>query len=395
MIYSSGVALKNVDFFDLEDLLSDEEKLVRDSVRSFAEDNVIPIIEKHFTRATFPINLVELMGEMGFFGANLQGYGCAGLNNVCYGLMMQELERADSGLRSFASVQTALVMYPIQTFGSQEQREKWLPRLRSGSAIGCFGLTEPDFGSNPAGLRTQARRESGHFVLNGTKAWVTNASIADVALVWARCDDNRLRGFLVEKGTQGFESSEYQNKYSLRASVTGELIFTHYRIDASSQLPKTEGLKHALQCLNEARFGIAWGALGSAIICYDVARHWALERKQFGDKPIASHQLVQAKLVSMLTEITKAHLLAYRLAQLKDRGALRPEQISMAKRNNVDADRTVAQQARDILGAAGILSDYPIFRHLVNLEAVYTYEGTHDIHTLIIGQKITGISAFE
>lgn len=389
------MAFQDVDFMNLEELLSDEEKLVRASVRAFVEDNVIPIIEKHYMEGTFPIHLIESMGKLGYFGANLEGYGCAALNNVAYGLIMQELERGDSGLRSCASVQGALVMYPIHAFGSEEQKEKWLPRLQSGKAVGCFGLTEPDFGSNPAGMRTTARKDGNSFLLNGAKAWITNGSIADVTLVWARCEDNRIRGFLVEKGTPGFETSEYHNKHSLRASITAELVFDNCRVPESNVLPKTEGLKNALMCLSQARYGIAWGALGSAMACYDTARRWALERKQFADKPIASHQLVQEKLVYMLTEITKGQLLAYRLSRLKDQGKARFDQISMAKRNNVSIALNIARMARDILGANGILNEYPVFRHMANLESVYTYEGTHDIHTLILGQSITGIPAFE
>ncbi|MDA2930787.1 acyl-CoA dehydrogenase family protein [Acidobacteria bacterium AH-259-O06] len=380
---------------NIEDLLSDEEKLVRDSVRSFVEDKVIPIIEDHYMKGTFPLELVKPMAELGYFGANLKGYGCAGLNSVAYGLIMQELERGDSGLRSFVSVQGALVMYPIHDFGSHEQKEKWLPRLRAGAAIGCFGLTEPDFGSNPAGMRTRARKDGSEYILNGTKAWITNGSIADVAVVWARCEDTCIRGFLVEKGTEGFKSKDYHNKHSLRASVTSELVFDNCPIPQSNLLPKAQGLKSALLCLNQARYGIAWGAIGSAMACYHTARRWALERKQFSDKPIASHQLVQNKLVHILTEITKAQLLAHRLGRLKDEGKVRPDQISMAKRNNVAMALEVARMARDILGANGILSEYPVFRHMANLESVYTYEGTHDIHTLILGQSITGIPAFE
>lgn len=389
------MAFQDVDFMNLEELLSDEEKLVRASVRAFVEDNVIPIIEKHYMEGTFPIHLIEPMGKLGYFGANLEGYGCTALNNVAYGLIMQELERGDSGLRSCASVQGALVMYPIHAFGSEEQKEKWLPRLQSGKAVGCFGLTEPDFGSNPAGMRTTARKDGNSFLLNGAKAWITNGSIADVTLVWARCEDNQIRGFLVEKGTPGFETSEYHNKHSLRASITAELVFDNCRVPESNVLPKTEGLKNALMCLSQARYGIAWGALGSAMACYDTARRWALERKQFADKPIASHQLVQEKLVYMLTEITKGQLLAYRLSRLKDQGKARFDQISMAKRNNVSIALNIARMARDILGANGILNEYPVFRHMANLESVYTYEGTHDIHTLILGQSITGIPAFE
>ncbi len=389
------MAFEGVDFMGIEDLLSDEEKLVRDSVRSFVDDQVIPIIEDHYMKGTFPLELVKPMAKLGYFGANLQGYGCAGLNSIAYGLIMQELERGDSGVRSFGSVQSALVMFPLFAFGSDEQKEKWLPRLQSGAAIGCFALTEPDFGSNPAGMRTSAREDGNEFILNGTKAWITNGSIADIAIVWARCPDDRIRGFLVEKGRDGFATKDYHNKHSLRASVTSELIFDNCRIPQSNLLAQTEGLKDALKCLNQARYGIAWGAVGSAMICYETARRWSLERKQFGGKPIASHQLIQNKLVNILTEITKAQLLAFRLGQLKDAGKLRYDQISMAKRNNVAMALEVARMARDILGANGILSDYPVFRHLANLETVYTYEGTHDIHTLILGQSITGIPAFE
>jgi len=386
---------ESVDFFQLDDLFTDEEKLVRDSVRDFVEERVLPTIEDHYMAGTFPLELVSEMGELGFFGANIEGYGCAGLNEIAYGLIMQELERADSGLRSFVSVQGALVMYPIYSFGSDDQKKRWLPKLQSGSAIGCFGLTEPDFGSNPAGMRTRARSDGDSYVLTGSKAWITNGTLADVAVVWAKCDDGAVRGFLVEKGTPGFESRDYHNKHSLRASVTSELFFDSCRIPADQVLPGTTGLKHALMCLTQARYGIAWGAVGSAMACFDVARRWAGERKQFADRPIASHQLVQAKLAEMLTEITKAQLLVYRLGQLKEAGKMRFDQVSLSKRNNVAIALKIARTARDILGANGILSDYPVFRHMANLESVFTYEGTHDIHTLILGQSITGIPAYE
>jgi len=390
------MAFQAVDFFELDELLSDEEILVRDSVRDFVEDQVIPVIEEHYMAGTFPMDLIPQMGELGFFGANIHGYGCAGLNNTAYGLIMQELERGDSGLRSFVSVQGALVMYPIYEFGSEDQKEKWLPRLRTGEAVGCFGLTEPDFGSNPGGMRTRACRDGDSYILNGSKAWITNGTIADVAVAWARCDeDDKVRGFLVEKGTEGFETRDYHNKHSLRASVTSELFFDQCRIPEENLLPGTDGLKHALMCLTQARYGIAWGAVGSAMATFDCARTWALERKQFADKPIASHQLVQRKLAEMLTEITKAQLLVFRLGQLKDQGKLRFDQVSLAKRNNVAVALDTARMARDILGANGILSEYPVFRHMANLESVYTYEGTHDIHTLILGQSITGIPAYE
>lgn len=389
------MAFQGVDFMYLDDLLDDEERMVRDSVRDFVEDNIIPVIEDHYMAGTFPMDLLEPMGKLGYFGANLKGYGCAGLNNVAYGLIMQELERGDSGIRSFVSVQGALVMYPIYTFGSEEQKEKWLPRLQAGTAIGCFGLTEPDFGSNPGGMITRARKDGDGYVLNGAKAWITNGSVADVGVVWARCDDNAIRGFLVEKGMAGFETKDYHNKHSLRASITSELIFDNCRIPASNLLPKTEGLKNALMCLSQARYGIAWGAVGSAMACYDTAVRWAKERKQFADRPIASHQLVQRKLVLMLNEITKAQLLTWRMGRLKDEGRANFTHISMAKRNNVAIALDIARSARDVLGANGILNDYPVFRHMANLESVKTYEGTHDIHTLILGQAITGIPAYE
>ncbi len=389
------MAFKGVDFLRLDELLTDEEKLVRDTVRSFVDDNVIPIIEDHYMAGTFPGELVPQMGELGFLGANLEGYGCAGLNNVAYGLIMQELERGDSGLRSFVSVQGALVMYPIHAFGSDAQKEKWLPRLQSGEAIGCFGLTEPDSGSNPAGMRTRARKDGDSWILHGSKAWITSGSVADVAVVWAKCEDEKVRGFLVEKGTEGFSARDYHNKHSLRASITSELILDNCRIPECHLLPGTVGLKNALMCLTQARYGIAWGAVGSAMASYDSALRWSLERKQFSDKPIASHQLVQAKLAHMLTEISKGQLLAWRLGRLKDEGKLNFAQVSMAKRNNVSIALEIARTARDMLGANGILADYPVFRHMANLESVYTYEGTHDIHTLILGQAITGIPAYE
>ncbi|MBI3941187.1 MAG: acyl-CoA dehydrogenase family protein [Acidobacteria bacterium] len=386
---------KGYDFMNVDPLLSDEEKLVRETVRHFVEDHVLPIIEKHNREGTFPGHLVKEMGRLGILGATLQGYGCAGLNHVAYGLIMQELERGDSGLRSFASVQGGLAMYPIYTFGSEQQKERWLPPLASGDAIGCFGLTEPDFGSNPAGMLARAASRGPGYLLNGSKAWITNGSIADVAVVWARCDDGQIRGFLVERGTPGFETREYKNKFSLRASVTSELLFSDCRLPSQALLPGTDGLKSALMCLDQARYSIAWGVLGAAMACYHTALHWALERKQFKDKPIASHQLVQEKLVWMLTEITKGQLLCYRLGRLKDEGKVTFAQVSMAKRNNVYIALEIARMARDILGASGILDDYPVFRHMCNLETVKTYEGTHDIHTLILGQEITGIQAFE
>lgn len=380
---------------NLDELLTDEEKKVREGVREFVDEHVVPIIEDHYMAGTFPMEWVGQMGQLGYLGANLEGYGCTGLNAVAYGLMMQELERGDSGLRTFASVQGALVMYPIHAFGSEEQKERWLPQLQSGRAVGCFGLSEPDSGSNPGGMTTRAKKDGDHYVLTGKKAWITNGSIADLSVVWAKCEDEKIRGFLVEKGTQGLGTRDYQNKYSFRASVTSELILDNCRIPQQNLLPGTVGLRNALMCLNQARFGIAWGALGSAMVCYDAALRWSLKRKQFSDKPIASHQLVQNKLVWMLTEITTAQLLAYRLGRLKEQGRLRFDQISMAKRNNVEMALKTARMARDILGANGILGDHPVSRHMANLETLYTYEGTHDIHTLILGQSITGIAAFD
>ncbi len=389
------MSFQGLDFLNLDDLLTDEELLIRDTIRSFVEDEVIPIIEDHYMAGTFPMDLVSQLGELGVFGANIEGYGCAGLGNMAYGLIMQELERGDSGLRSFVSVQGALVMYPIHAFGSEDQKEKWLPDMASGKAIGCFGLTEPDFGSNPGGMITRARKDGDSYVINGAKAWITNGSLSDVAVVWARCDDDEIRGFLVEKEREGYSTQDYHNKHSLRASVTSELIFDNCRIPAENHLPKTVGLKNALMCLTQARYGIAWGAVGSALACFDTARRWSLERKQFSDRPIASHQLVQRKLALMLTEITKAQLICHRLGQLKDSGQLRFDQVSLAKRNNVRIALEISRTARDVLGANGILSEYPVFRHMANLESVYTYEGTHDIHTLILGQSVTGIPAYE
>lgn len=389
------MVFQGLDFLQLDDLLTDEELLVRDTVRSFVEEQVLPIIEDHYMAGTFPKQLIKPMAELGLLGANLEGYGCAGLNSIAYGLIMQELERGDSGLRSFVSVQGALVMFPIHAFGSPEQRESWLPRLQSGEALGCFGLSEPEAGSNPTVMRTRAHRDGSEYVLNGTKAWITNGSMAHIAVVWAKCDDGEIRGFLVEQGTPGFEARDYHHKHSLRASWTSELVFENCRIPESNRLPGTQGLKNALMCLTQARYGIVWGGLGAAMACFDAARKWALEREQFGGRPIASHQLVQRKLAQMLTDITMGQLLAYRLGQLKEQGKLAFDQVSMAKRNNVAMALKTARVARDMLGANGILADYPVFRHMANLESVSTYEGTHDIHTLILGQSITGIPAFE
>jgi glutaryl-CoA dehydrogenase len=387
------IPFSGVDYFDCEHLLSSEEILVRDTVRSFVRDEVLPIIEHHAREGTFPTALVLQMAGLGLFGTTLpERYGCAGMNNVVYGLVMQELEAGDSGIRSFASVQSGLVMYPIFRFGTEEQRQRWLPALARGEAIGCFGLTEPDHGSDPSGMVTTATRANGGFILNGAKMWITNGTLADVAVVWAKLD-GAIRGFLVERGTPGFTAPEMKGKHSLRASVTSELIFQDCPIPADAIFPEVQGLKGPLSCLTQARYGIAWGALGSAMMCYHTALEYAKSRVQFG-KPIAAFQLVQEKLAWMITEITKAQLLVLQLGRLKDRGTVRPEQVSMAKRNNVSIARDIARVAREILGANGILDEYPVMRHMANMESVYTYEGTHDIHTLVIGGDVTGIRAF-
>lgn len=382
-----------VDYLDIEMLLSDEERLVRDTVRAFVDDKVMPIIEECHRDARCPLELVPEMGELNLFGANIDEYGLPGLNNVAYGLIMQELERGDSGLRSFVSVQSSLVMYPIYAFGSQEQKDRWIPKLASGEAIGCFGLTEPDFGSNPGGMRTTARRDGGEWVLNGSKQWITNGTLAEVAVVWAQTDEG-IRGFLVEKGTPGYTSSDQHGKFSLRASVTSELGFQDCRIPADNILPKTVGLKNALMCLNQARYGIAWGGIGSAMETYHTALTYAKERIQFAGQPIACHQLVQEKLAWMITEISKGQLLALQLGRLKDADKVKHYHISMGKRNNVWVARECAKLAREILGANGIVDDYPVIRHMLNIESVYTYEGTHDIHGLVIGEHVTGIPAY-
>ena len=382
-----------VDLLALDDLLTDEERLVRDSVRTFVGNRVLPVIEKHFHEGSFPAHLIPEMAAMGLLGSNLHGYGCAGLNSVAYGLIMQELERGDSGLRSFVSVQGALCMYPILTFGSEEQKDRWLPAMAKGQAIGCFGLTEPDAGSDPAGMRTRALARGDRYVLNGAKAWITNGSVADVAGVWAKCDDGAIRGFLVERGTPGFSARDHGGKFSLRASVTSELVFQDCAIPATNLLPGTDSLKSALQCLNQARYGIAWGGVGSAQAVFEEALAYARERVVFG-KPIAAFQLQQEKLVWMASEIAKAQLLALRLGRLKDEGKVTPAQISLGKRNNVWVARECARLAREILGANGITHEFQAGRHLCNIESVYTYEGTHDIHTLILGEALTGHSAF-
>ena len=387
-------AFAGVDFLDFDSLLNDEELLARKTARHFVDEHVIPIIEKHNREATFPMELVPKLGELGFFGASLEGYGCAGMSNVAYGLVTQELERGDSGLRSFVSVQSALVMYPIQSYGSPAQKEKWLARMQSGKAIGCFGLTEPQFGSNPSGMLTRAVLRGDRYILNGEKMWITNGSIADVALVWAKCEDDKIRGFLVEKGTKGFKTWDVHGKLSLRASITSGLAMNDCEIPAENVLPGVAGLKGPLSCLTQARYGIGWGAIGAAMACYDTALQYAKTRKQFQNKPIASHQLVQDKLVFMITEISKAQLLALHVGRRKDQNRLDPTHVSMLKMNNVWMAMETARKARDILGANGIVDDYCIMRHMNNLESVYTYEGTHDIHRLVIGERITGIPAY-
>jgi len=382
------------DYFNIESLLSADEKMIRDTVREFVSVEIIPIIEKYNREGKFPYQLVEKMAALGLYGVTLpQKYSGAELNSVAYGFIMQELERGDSGIRSFVSVQSSLVMYPIFTFGSEEQKDYWLPQLAQGKKVGCFGLTEPDYGSNPGGMITKAVKVQDGFLLSGAKMWITNGTIADVAVVWAKLD-GVVRGFLIEKGMKGFTAPEMKGKHSLRASVTSELIFDNVFVPEKNLLPKTEGLKNALMCLNQARYGIAWGVVGSMMACYDTALNYAKSRIQFG-KPIASFQMTQDKLVFMITEITKAQLLNLQLGRMKDRGTLKHTHVSMAKRNNCEKASEIAKIAREILGANGILDEYPVMRHLANLESVRTYEGTHEMHTLIIGEDITGISAFE
>lgn len=387
------MSFQHPDYYALDELLSEEERLVRQTVSDFVDAEVLPIIERHAREGTFPMDLVQKIGELGLFGITLpQEYGCAGLNNICYGLAMQELERGDSGVRSFASVQSSLVMYPINAFGSEEQKRKWLPRLAKGEAIGCFGLTEPDYGSNPAGMVTTAKRIDGGFLLNGAKMWITNGTLADVAVVWAKLD-GVVRGFLVEKGMKGFTAPEMKGKHSLRASVTSELVFQDVELPEENILPGVEGLRGPLSCLTQARYGIAWGVIGSAMATYDASLNYAKTRSTFG-APIAARQLIQDKLAYMITEITKGQLMNWRLGKIKDAGNLRPQQVSMAKRNNCEVALNIARMAREIHGANGILDEYPIMRHANNLESVKTYEGTHEMHTLILGQDITGFQAF-
>jgi glutaryl-CoA dehydrogenase len=383
-----------VDYYNIQSLLSEEELMIRDLVREFVTEEIIPIIEKYNREGKFPLQLVPKMAEIGLFGSTLpSNYGGSDMNNVAYGLVMQELERGDSGVRSFVSVQSALVMYPLYTFGSEEQKEKWLPQLAKGEKIGCFGLTEPDYGSNPGGMVTKAEKVDSGYKLNGAKMWITNGTLADVAVVWAKLD-GVIKGFLVEKGMKGFSAPEMRGKHSLRASVTSELVFEDVFVPEENLLPKTEGLKNPLMCLNQARYGIAWGVVGSMMACYDAALNYAKSRVQFS-KPIAAYQMTQEKLVYMLTEITKAQLLNLQLGRMKDDGSLKFTQVSLAKRNNCEKALDIARVAREIFGANGILDEYPVMRHSANLESVKTYEGTHEMHTLIIGEDITGFAAFD
>jgi glutaryl-CoA dehydrogenase len=381
----------DLDYYDLDELLGDEAKMIRKTARDFVEREVQPIIEQHHAREEFPRHLIPRLAELGLFGANLKGYGCPGLSNIAYGVICQEMERCDSGLRSMVSVQGSLSMYAIYAFGSEAQKERWLPPMAAGKAIGCFGLTEPDHGSDPGGMKTRARADGNQYLLSGVKRWITNGSIADVAIVWAKTSEG-IRGFLVEKGTPGYSAHDIKGKFSLRASITSELLLDDVRVPGESMLPNVSGLKGPFSCLTQARYGIVWGALGAAMACYHTALEYAKSRTQF-ERPLARFQLVQQKLVHMVNEITKGQLLALRLGQLKDAGRMRPEQVSLAKRNNVGHALEIARLARDILGANGIVNEYPVIRHMLNLETVNTYEGTYDMHTLIIGRDITGEDA--
>ncbi len=382
------------DYYLLDDLLTDEQKLVRDSARAWVKKEISPIIEEHYEKATFPKHIIKGLGEIGAFGPYIpEKYGGAGLDQISYGLIMQELERGDSGIRSTASVQSSLVMYPIWKFGSEEQKQKYLPKLASGEFMGCFGLTEPDYGSNPGGMITQFKEQGDHVILNGAKMWISNAPFADIAVVWAKNEPGRIKGLIVEKGMEGFTAPEMHGKWSLRASSTGELIFDNVRVPKSNILPGKDGLGAPLSCLDSARYGISWGAIGAAMDCYDSALRYSKERIQF-DKPIGGFQLTQKKLAEMITEITKAQLLSWRLGVLKNENKATTAQISMAKRNNIEFALKIAREARQIHGAMGITSEYPMMRHMMNLESVVTYEGTHDIHLLITGMDVTGLAAF-
>lgn len=383
------------DFYNITDLLTEEELLIQQTAFDFVQTEFMPIINEHYENATFPMELAPKLGELGFMGSSLpEESGGSGVSNVAYGLILHELERGDSGLRSFASVQGALVMYPIHAYGSDEQKAKWLPELGAGTKIGCFGLTEPNFGSNPGGMVTRCKKDGDDWIINGNKMWITNGTVADVSVVWARDEDGMVRGFLLEKGMDGFTSSDIHGKLSLRASVTSELSMANVRVPDSARLPNIEGLKGPLSCLTQARYGIAWGMVGTAVDCYNTAVDYSKERKQFS-KPIGGYQLTQAKFAEMVTRITEAQLLVYRLGRLKDEGTMTFQQVSMAKRNNCAMARDIAKMAREILGANGITEDYSPIRHMANIESVYTYEGTHEMHTLILGQEVTGMAAYD
>ena len=383
------------DFYNITELLTEEELMIQRTAYDFVQAEFMPLIHEHYEKGTFPNEIAAKLGELGFMGSSLpEESGGSGVSNVAYGLILHELERGDSGLRSFASVQGALVMYPIHAYGSEEQKLRWLPGLGAGTKIGCFGLTEPNFGSNPGGMATRCKRDGDDWILNGNKMWITNGSLADVSVVWARDDEGIIRGFLLEKGMEGFTSSDIHGKLSLRASITSELSMSDVRVPDSSRLPNIKGLKGPLGCLTQARYGIAWGMIGAAVDCYNTALDYSKERKQFS-KPIAGYQLTQAKFAEMITRITEAQLMVYRLGRLKDEGTMNFQQVSMAKRNNCAMARDIAKMAREILGANGVTEDYSPIRHMANIESVFTYEGTHEMHTLILGQDVTGIAAFD
>ena len=383
------------DFYNITELLTEEELMIQRTAYDFVQAEFMPLIHEHYEKGTFPNEIAAKLGELGFMGSSLpEESGGSGVSNVAYGLILHELERGDSGLRSFASVQGALVMYPIHAYGSEEQKSRWLPGLGAGTKIGCFGLTEPNFGSNPGGMATRCKRDGDDWILNGNKMWITNGSLADVSVVWARDDEGIIRGFLLEKGMEGFTSSDIHGKLSLRASITSELSMSDVRVPDSSRLPNIKGLKGPLGCLTQARYGIAWGMIGAAVDCYNTALDYSKERKQFS-KPIAGYQLTQAKFAEMITRITEAQLMVYRLGRLKDEGTMNFQQVSMAKRNNCAMAMDIAKMAREILGANGVTEDYSPIRHMANIESVFTYEGTHEMHTLILGQDVTGIAAFD